>query len=205
MNQAYRRLAQSLDEVAGLILVLAGEALAGSGFGGGRFLLQAPASELQARRDAVLLALRNLAGTTQEAYGNDEWPWGLHGLREVLRADRDERPSRSARPARGERARPADGRAARPRLDSTTRCGLRALGATADVARAAPAPAAPAHRRPRPAGIAAGRPPSSRRSSCSSTLPGQPAAAIGCCSSPARRSSSTASTASAGRTPRPAG
>ena len=68
-----------------LILVLAGEAMAGSGIGGGRFLLAAPASELQARRDAVLLALRNLTGTTQEAYGNNEWPWGLHGLREILR------------------------------------------------------------------------------------------------------------------------
>ena len=44
-----------------------------------------PASELQARRDAVLLALRNLAGTTDQAYGNDQWPWGLHGFREMLR------------------------------------------------------------------------------------------------------------------------
>ena len=59
MNQSYRRLAQSLDEVAGLLLVLAGEALAGAGLGGGRFLLSVPASELQARRDAVLLALRD--------------------------------------------------------------------------------------------------------------------------------------------------
>ena len=84
-NQAYRRLAQSLDEVGSLILVLIGEALGRIGFGGGRFLLQAPASELQARRDAVLLALRNLTGSTQEAYGSKDWPYGLHGLREVLR------------------------------------------------------------------------------------------------------------------------
>lgn len=85
MSQPYRRLAQSLDEVAGLLLVLAGEALAGAGLGGGRFLLSVPASELQARRDSVLLALRTLAGTTDQAYGNDQFPWGLHGLREVLR------------------------------------------------------------------------------------------------------------------------
>ncbi|MDJ1156817.1 hypothetical protein QNA08_00975 [Chelatococcus sp. SYSU_G07232] len=85
MNLPYRRLAQSLDEVAGLVLVLAGESLAGAGLGGGRFLLSVPASELQARRDSVLLALRTLAGTTEQAYGNDQWPWGLHGLREMLR------------------------------------------------------------------------------------------------------------------------
>jgi hypothetical protein len=84
-NQAYRRLAQSLDEVAALILVLIGEALARMGSGGGRFLLQAPASELQARRDAVILALRNLTGATQEAYGSKDWPFGLRGLRGVLR------------------------------------------------------------------------------------------------------------------------
>ena len=84
-NQAYRRLAQSLDEVGALILVMIGESLARIGFGGGRFLLQAPASELQARRDAAILALRNLSGTTQEAYGSKDWPYGLHGLRQVLR------------------------------------------------------------------------------------------------------------------------
>src|SRR4051812_1110518 len=83
-NLAYRHLAQSLDEVAAMILVLIGESLAGIGFGGGRFLLQAPASELQARRDAVILALRNLNGSVQESYGSQEWPYGLRGLRGVL-------------------------------------------------------------------------------------------------------------------------
>lgn len=84
LNQSYRRLAQSLDEVASLLLVLAGEALAASGLAGGRFLLSVPASELQARRDAILMALRNLLGSSQQAYGNDQWPWGLSGLRGVL-------------------------------------------------------------------------------------------------------------------------
>ena len=84
-NQAYRRLAQSLDEAGALILVALGESLARIGFGGGRFLLQAPASELQARRDAVINALRNLTGATAESYGSQDWPYGLHGLRNVLK------------------------------------------------------------------------------------------------------------------------
>ena len=84
ISQSYRRLAQSLDEVASLLLVLAGEALAASGMAGGRFLLSVPASELQSRRDAILMALRNLLGSSQQAYGNDQWPWGLSGLRDVL-------------------------------------------------------------------------------------------------------------------------
>ncbi|MGH6842936.1 MAG: hypothetical protein ACREDV_12765, partial [Methylocella sp.] len=85
LNQSYRRLAQSLDEVSSLLLVLAGEALAASGLAGGRFLLSVPASELQSRRDAILMALRSLLGSSEQAYGNDQWPWGLSGLREMLR------------------------------------------------------------------------------------------------------------------------
>ena len=131
-NQAYRRLAQSLDEVGSLILVLIGEGLARIGFGGGRFLLQAPASELQARRDAVLLALRNLNGATQEAYGSGDWPWGLRGLRKVLeilddsghadlRALFDENTVARLMDDLLDRSAPANAR------------GLRALGATAAV------------------------------------------------------------------------
>jgi hypothetical protein len=85
LNLAYRKLAQSLDEVAGLLLVLMGDALANIGFGSGRFLLQAPVSELQTRRDAVIYALRNLAGSTQDAYGPNEWPRGLVAYRQFLR------------------------------------------------------------------------------------------------------------------------
>src|SRR5262245_27037913 len=88
MNVDFRDLARSLDVVASLLLVLAGEVLAGAGLGGVRFLLSVPASELQARRDAVLMALRNLAGTTEQAYGGDQWPWGLHGLREDRKSTR---------------------------------------------------------------------------------------------------------------------
>lgn len=85
LNQYYRRLAQSLDEVASVLLVMTGEALAGAGFAGGTFLLQTPASELHARRDAVLMALRNLSGTVQHAHGPAEWPHGLDGYRALVR------------------------------------------------------------------------------------------------------------------------
>jgi hypothetical protein len=84
MSMYYRRMAQSLDEVAGVILVLMGEALANMGYGGGRFLLQVTVSEFQERRDAVIYALRNLIGSTQEAYGPQEWPRGLVAYRQFL-------------------------------------------------------------------------------------------------------------------------
>jgi hypothetical protein len=80
----YRHLAKSLDEVASVILVSMGDALASNGYGGGRFLLQAPASELAARRDAVIHALRNLVGTSQDAYGPNDWPRNLFAYRQVL-------------------------------------------------------------------------------------------------------------------------
>ncbi len=84
MNVNYRKLAQSLDEVASVLLVMMGEALANVGFNGGRFLLQAPYSELQVRRDAVMYALRNLVGATQEAYGPNEWPRGVDAYRKLF-------------------------------------------------------------------------------------------------------------------------
>ncbi|MCG7981947.1 MAG: hypothetical protein JAY90_04255 [Candidatus Thiodiazotropha lotti] len=84
MSIHYRQLAKSLDEVANMILVTMGEAVAQSGHGGGRFLLQAPASELQARREAVVNALRNLVGTSRENYGSNDWPRGLVAYREVI-------------------------------------------------------------------------------------------------------------------------
>lgn len=132
LSPSYRQLAKSLDEVSALTMVLAGEALAGAGIGGGRFLLSVPASELQARRDSVLLALRTLQGTTEQTYGNDQWPWSLHGLREMLlrlensghldlRALLDE-------PVLG---RLMDEMIERAGQQSTS--GLRALGATAEV------------------------------------------------------------------------
>jgi hypothetical protein len=84
LNSDYRSLAKSLDEVANVLLVTMGDAIANIGFGGGRFLLQAPASELQERREAVLAALRNLNGSVQTSYNQSTWPWGLDALRRIL-------------------------------------------------------------------------------------------------------------------------
>lgn len=84
LNLTYRKFAQSLDEVAAVIIVTMGEALANVGFNGGKFLLQTPYSELQVRRDTVIYALRNLIGATQEAYGPNDWPRGLDAYRNLF-------------------------------------------------------------------------------------------------------------------------
>jgi hypothetical protein len=133
MSLPYRKLAKSLDEVSNLLLVLAGEALAGAGLGGGRFLLSVPSSELQTRRDSVLSALRSLQGNTAIPQGQGQWPWGLHGVREMLlllensghldlRALLDESTLGDLMDRLIERA------------GQQNVLGLRALGATADVA-----------------------------------------------------------------------
>jgi hypothetical protein len=77
MNPNYRAFAQSLDEAAAVILVMTGDALSSVGLSRGQFLLQAPYSELQTRRDAAIYALRNLIGATQLAYDQEFWPRGL--------------------------------------------------------------------------------------------------------------------------------
>lgn len=84
MSIHYRQLAKSLDEVAGVILVSMGEGIAQFGNGAGRFLLQAPASELAARRDAVINALRALVGTTGHAFGPNDFPRSLAAYRQAL-------------------------------------------------------------------------------------------------------------------------
>ncbi|GAB4226230.1 MAG: hypothetical protein Kow00121_54380 [Elainellaceae cyanobacterium] len=83
MNAIYRKFAQSLDEVASVLLVMMGEALSNVGFGG-RYLLQAPYSELQIRRDAVVYALRNLVGAAQESYDQNTWPRGIDAYRQLF-------------------------------------------------------------------------------------------------------------------------
>lgn len=133
LSPLYRRLAQSLDEVAALILVLIGESLAAVGMNGGRFLLSAPASELQARRDAALAALRNLNGSIQDAYGPADWPYGLHGLRETLtRLEASGHADLRALLDENTLARLMDDLL--DRASVTNARGLRALGATAQVA-----------------------------------------------------------------------
>jgi hypothetical protein len=126
MHSSYRQLARSLDEVASLLLVLAGETLAGAGLGGGRF-------ELQSRRDSVLLALRTLNGTSELTYGNAEWPWSLHGLREMLlRIENSGHLDLRALLEESTMGRLLDELIERASQHNVL--GLRALGATADMA-----------------------------------------------------------------------
>ena len=82
MNRDFRSLAMSLDEVSAVILVLMGESMANLGFAGGRFLLQTPYAELQARRDAVLQALRAFDGSGTQAPGHG-FPRGLRAYRQL--------------------------------------------------------------------------------------------------------------------------
>jgi hypothetical protein len=79
----FRKFGQSLDEAANLLLVIMGEALANVGFGGGRYVPQVAYTDLQTRRDAVVYALRNLVGSTQMAYGPEDWPRGLDAYRQL--------------------------------------------------------------------------------------------------------------------------
>lgn len=83
LNRSFRNLAISLDEVSSVILVLMGESMANLGFSGGRFLLQAPYSEMQARRDAVLNALRQVDGVAALSPGAGAWPRGLRAYRQL--------------------------------------------------------------------------------------------------------------------------
>jgi hypothetical protein len=85
LNDNFRALARSLDEVSSVLMVLMGDALANIGFSGGRFLLQATASDLQDRRDAALVALRNLLSSTQVSLDQDTWPRGLQAYQQFIR------------------------------------------------------------------------------------------------------------------------
>jgi hypothetical protein len=132
LNLTYRTFAQSLDEVAAVILVTMGEALANVGLNGGQFLLQAPYSELQVRRDTVIFALRNLMGAAQEAFGPNEWPRGLDAYRKLFDALQDQgQGDLRALLVEGELARVMDELVQRAAHGSAA--GLRALGSTAQI------------------------------------------------------------------------
>lgn len=83
LNRSFRNLAQSIDEACAVMLVQLGESMANLGFAGGRFLLQAPYTELQARRDAVLNALRQLDGVASMVGQGNAWPRGLRAYRQL--------------------------------------------------------------------------------------------------------------------------
>jgi hypothetical protein len=90
LNIYFRRLAQSLDEVGAVLLVIMGEELAEVGVSTTGVLLQAPAGELEERRDAILQTLRTLNGAKHSSHGESEWPRGMVAYRELLsRLDRN--------------------------------------------------------------------------------------------------------------------
>jgi len=130
LNRSFRGLAQSIDEVCAVMLVLMGESMANVGFAGGRFLLQAPYSELQSRRDAVLNALRRVDGASARGMTSGVWPRGLRAYRQmstVLEA-KGQGDIRSLL-SEGEIARTMDELIQNAGGGSST--GMRALGATA--------------------------------------------------------------------------
>jgi hypothetical protein len=130
MNSSYRALAKSLDEASNLLLVMMGEALANLGFGGGRYLPHVRCTEMQIRRDAAIYALRTLVGSTQQAYGPEEWPRGLDAYRQLtdLLEAQGHSDLRSLL-VEGELARTMDELVQRGA--DTTSEGLRAVGSTA--------------------------------------------------------------------------
>ncbi len=80
----FRSLAQSIDEVCAVILVMLGESMANNGFAGGRFLLQAPFTEMQTRRDACIHSLQNLLGALSYQNSANEWPRGIDAYRRLF-------------------------------------------------------------------------------------------------------------------------
>lgn len=132
MNHNFRSLAQSIDEVCAVILVLVGESMANNGFQGGRFLLQAPYSELQTRRDAAMQALRNLLGSLSYTNAPNEWPRGIDAYRRLFDAlEQQGQGDLRALVTEQELGRVMDGMVRR--AAEGTAQGLRALGSTAQV------------------------------------------------------------------------
>jgi hypothetical protein len=130
LNDNFRALARSLDEVAAVLMVLMGDAIANVGFSGGFFLLQAQASDLQDRRDAVLVALRNLVGSTQVSLDQETWPRGLQAYQQFInRLDATGNSDLRALFTEANLAKLMDDLIARVNVMSAD--GLRALGSTA--------------------------------------------------------------------------
>jgi hypothetical protein len=132
INDNFRALARSLDEVSAVLMVLMGDAIANVGFSGGFFLLQAQASDLQDRRDAVLVALRNLIGSTQVSLDQDTWPRGLQAYQQFInRLDATGNSDLRAVFVEANLAKLMDDLIARVNVMSAD--GLRALGSTAAI------------------------------------------------------------------------
>ena len=132
MTQNYRRLGRGLDEVSAVLLVMLGESLASVGFSTGYYLLQVPLQELQQRRDAVIYALRNFVGGSQQAYGPDDWPRGIDAYRRLDNwLEQQGQGDLRSLLVENELARSMD--ALITRAQNGTSDGLRALGVTAQL------------------------------------------------------------------------
>ncbi|SFO57376.1 hypothetical protein SAMN03159463_02317 [Mesorhizobium sp. NFR06] len=81
----FRRFAQSCDVLAALILVAIGEGLASSGITRSTAIVRSAAGELQARRNAVIMALRSLTGSVESSLGQEDWPRGIEAYRSLVR------------------------------------------------------------------------------------------------------------------------
>ena len=80
----FRRFAQSCDVLAGLILVAIGEGLASNGITRSTSIVRSAAGELQARRNAVIMALRSLTGSVESTLGQEDWPRGIEAYRNLV-------------------------------------------------------------------------------------------------------------------------
>lgn len=83
---ALRDFAQSCDVLASLILVGIGDGLAVGGVTRSTSLVRVAAGELQARRSAVISALRVLNGSHEFSIGQEDYPRGLVGYQALVQA-----------------------------------------------------------------------------------------------------------------------
>lgn len=81
----FRRFAQSCDVLSALILVAIGDGLAAQGITRSTAIVRVSASELQARRNAVIMAFRGLTGSVESALGQEEYPRGIVGYQMLVR------------------------------------------------------------------------------------------------------------------------
>jgi hypothetical protein len=78
----YCRVARACDDVGNLVLVMIGDSLGDAGITRSGAVLQVPGGVLQARRDGVITALRNLAqpGTSDD---EESWPRGALAMHQL--------------------------------------------------------------------------------------------------------------------------
>jgi hypothetical protein len=130
-TEIYCRVAQACDLVANVVLVLVGDALGDAGITRSGALIQVPTAVLQARRDGVIIALRNLLMLTPSG-DQEEWPRSTVALQQIYEGlDQAGAPDLRALLDEAHLARQLD-----DLIDlatGSTSDGLRALGSTAVV------------------------------------------------------------------------